>query len=114
MLGVHGRRPREGIAGRLVSVVMGRWKGVHTPGVEAFGGFELYDLEGDPGERRNLVEDPPPEAGWEVMRRWLEEWGGVAAGAGGVGGCGAPGGGGEEGPGGGDASASGAGGLHSW
>lgn len=41
------------------SVRLGRWKLVRTP---YLGMEELYDLDRDPGERRDLLRDPPPDA----------------------------------------------------
>ena len=50
----------------------GRWKYVHDP---AFGGpRELYDLEADPEELRNLVRDPAGQSAAEEMRIRMLDW----------------------------------------
>ena len=48
-----------------------RWKYVHR---YPFGPHELYDLEEDPGEVRNRIDDPACAAELERLRYGLEEW----------------------------------------
>jgi arylsulfatase A-like enzyme len=48
-----------------------RWKYVHR---YAFGPHELYDLENDPEERNNLIDDPDHQDRVESMRTELVQW----------------------------------------
>ena len=50
-----------GIAGRLRTVIDGRWKLVWTPGQDPQREFALYDLETDPGETRDVSASHPAE-----------------------------------------------------
>jgi arylsulfatase A-like enzyme len=69
---IHPENPRyfiRGPRGRWSSACDGRYKLIHipAPGREM---LELYDLRDDPGESRNLVDDPAYE---EVRRKLLHE-----------------------------------------
>ncbi|KAL1651916.1 hypothetical protein SLS58_000039 [Diplodia intermedia] len=47
----------------------GRWKAVFIPAPQGSEEWELYDIDADPGENRDLAEREP-----EVLVRLLEEW----------------------------------------
>ena len=47
------------------------WKYVHR---YPYGPHELYDLAGDPGEEKNLIEEPEHGERVHEMRNDLEEW----------------------------------------
>ena len=47
------------------------WKYVHR---SAYGPHELYDLLNDPGEERNLVDDPAYAGEIQAMRAALHDW----------------------------------------
>jgi arylsulfatase A-like enzyme len=55
------RRVRGDLSGRFRAVIDGGWKLIFTPGRES-DAYELYDLEADPGEERNLYRPEHPEA----------------------------------------------------
>jgi len=67
----NGRRPVPGEAGRLLSVRLEGWKLIRTPGTEG-DLFELYDLESDPAESRNLAEERPEKRA--ELTALLEGW----------------------------------------
>jgi arylsulfatase A-like enzyme len=62
----EGRRP---VKGQKYALRSGRFKYIES---REEGTFELYDLESDPGERRNLLPSPPSEAATLPAR--LERW----------------------------------------
>lgn len=66
------RRKVFNIAGRFRAVTEENWKLIWTPGIEGSQAYELYDLESDPGENRNLYrEDHPAAARLEAeLSRW--------------------------------------------
>ena len=63
------------MAGRLRTVIDGRWKLVWTPGQVPGREFALYDLEADPAEQQNLYALDHPEAARlrELLRGWLRD-----------------------------------------
>ena len=71
---VHGRVD-FGVAGRLRTVIDGRWKLVWTPGQVPGREFALYDLEADPAEQQNLYALDHPEAARlrGLLRGWLRD-----------------------------------------
>lgn len=62
------KRKTFDIAGRFRAVYLESWKLIWTPGV----GWELYDLDADPLERRNLYLPGEPRA--EELRHSLHAW----------------------------------------
>ena len=60
------RRYLRGVLGKVRGVRQGRWK-LHVTPRTGGGIWELYDLDSDPGETRNLVAQPPPEAPVEAL-----------------------------------------------
>ena len=66
-------RVNFGIAGRLRTVIDGRWKLVWTPGQDPQREFALYDLETDPGETRDVSASHPAETARlrDLLRGWL-------------------------------------------
>ena len=65
------RRVRFDVSGRFRAVIHGRWKLIWTPGREE-GPYELFDLESDPGEERDLYAPAHPEA--ERLAALLQAW----------------------------------------
>ena len=61
------RRPVKGLDGNPRGLRHGRWKLLLTPTPEG-GAWELYDLQTDPAELRNLIADPPAEADLPGLR----------------------------------------------
>jgi arylsulfatase A-like enzyme len=64
-----------------LSVREGNWKLIHVPNpvdrsLMTGSEYELYDLESDPGETRNLVEERPQvvEGLKRVLKEWSEPW----------------------------------------
>jgi len=55
------RRVRADVSGRFRAVIDGRWKLIWTPGRDD-APYELFDLEADPGEERDLYRPEHPEA----------------------------------------------------
>jgi arylsulfatase A-like enzyme len=55
------RRVRGDLSGRFRAVIDGGWKLIFTPGRDS-DAYELFDLEADPGEERNLYRPEHPEA----------------------------------------------------
>jgi arylsulfatase A-like enzyme len=60
------------LAGRLRTVIDGRWKLIWTPRQTPRREFALYDLEADPAEQRNLYAPDHPEAA--RLRGLLKGW----------------------------------------
>ena len=65
------RRVRFDVSGRFRAVIDGRWKLIWTPGREE-APYELFDLESDPGEERDLYSPAHPEAARlaALLRAW--------------------------------------------
>jgi arylsulfatase A-like enzyme len=68
-------RVNFGVAGRLRTVIDGRWKLVWTPGQTPEREFALYDLEADPAEQHDIHAPDHPEAARlrELLRGWLRD-----------------------------------------
>jgi len=66
------RRVHMDVRGRFRTVIDGRYKLIWTPGQTGDQEFELYDLETDPGETRDLSADEPARV--RAMRQKLGSW----------------------------------------
>jgi arylsulfatase A-like enzyme len=65
------RRVRPDVTGRFRAVIDGGWKLIWTPGRED-APYELFDLESDPGEARDLYRPEHPEVA--RLAALLHEW----------------------------------------
>jgi arylsulfatase A-like enzyme len=65
------RRVKSDVSGRFRAVIDGGWKLIWTPGRED-APYELFDLESDPGEARDLYRPEHPEA--VRLAALLREW----------------------------------------
>jgi choline-sulfatase len=66
------RRVRNDVAGRFRAVVLGRWKLIWTPFQSDEKAWELYDVEADPHETRNLYAADHPAV--PALRAHLERF----------------------------------------
>ena len=66
------RRVRFDISGAFRAVVFNGWKLIWTPFQEPGMLYELYDIERDPAETTNLIEDEKEQA--EELKKHLREW----------------------------------------
>jgi arylsulfatase A-like enzyme len=66
------RRQRNDVAGRFRAVTLGRFKLIWTPFLPEEEAFELYDVEADPHETRNLYRPDHPRV--PELRRQLDAW----------------------------------------
>jgi arylsulfatase A-like enzyme len=66
------RRVQMGVRGRFRAVIDGSHKLIWTPGQEPGRDVELYDLETDPGETRDLSQEQPARV--QALREKLAAW----------------------------------------
>ena len=64
---MNKRRKVKGTLGNVRAVRDGRWKLHYTPRNQK-GKWELYDLESDPEELRNLIKQADPDVLWPLVR----------------------------------------------
>ncbi|MFT5052666.1 MAG: arylsulfatase [Chlamydiales bacterium] len=67
-----GRRVRNDVEGRFRAVFRGRWKLIWTPFQEGELEWELYDVEADPHETKNLYDPEHPELA--QLQAELQAW----------------------------------------
>jgi arylsulfatase A-like enzyme len=70
--GLIERRVRMDVSGRFRTVIDGSHKLIWTPGQEPDRSFELYDLDADPGELRDVAEDEAERV--KTLRDALGVW----------------------------------------
>ena len=66
------RRVRHDIPGRFRSVIFEGWKLIWTPFQQPGMLYELYDLESDPEETRNLYDMERARA--DILEKYLQQW----------------------------------------
>jgi arylsulfatase A-like enzyme len=71
------RRQRNDVEGRFRAVILGDWKLIWTPFLPESDAWELYDLEADPDEMRNLYRFDHPQVA--RLKPHLDAWLAVAS-----------------------------------
>ena len=71
------RRQRNDVEGRFRAVTLGDWKLIWSPFFPDSEAWELYDLDADPDETRNLYRADHPQVA--RLKPHLDAWLGVAS-----------------------------------